>query len=149
MLLSCLPTLFHSVTSSTIPLNDGNQVPWIAFGTGTAFYQQDVQNTVKSSLANGFTHFDCAQMYKNEVSLGVAIRASGVPRPSLFVTTKLGPLQQPGQTAKTALHASLEKLGLEYVDPYLVHVPGDHAGRLKEVWKLEIHPYVCGITCNL
>lgn len=119
---------------STLTLNDGNQVPWIAFGTGTALFQRDAQNTVETAIANGFTHLDGAQMYENEESLGAGIKASGMPRSALFVTTKLHRLQ-PGQTAKTALQVSLKKLGLEYVDLYLVHVPGHHAGHLKEVWK--------------
>lgn len=82
-------------------LNDGNQVPWIAFGTGTSLRQQNVQNPVENAIANGFTHLDGAQMYENEESLGIAIRASGKPRSALFVTTKLNRLQ-PDQTAKTA-----------------------------------------------
>ncbi|KAG1751713.1 NADP-dependent oxidoreductase domain-containing protein [Suillus lakei] len=123
------------MTISTLTLNDGNQVPWIAFGTGTALRHQDAQNPVENAIANGFTHLDGAQMYENEERLGAAIKASGTPRSALFVTTKLHRLQ-PGQTAKTALQVSLKKLGSEYVDLYLVHVPGHHAGRLKEVWKM-------------
>ncbi|KIK44137.1 hypothetical protein CY34DRAFT_803055 [Suillus luteus UH-Slu-Lm8-n1] len=107
----------------------------MAFGTGTSLRQKNAQNPVENAIANGFTHIDGAQMYENEESLGVAIRASGTPRSALFVTTKLDRLR-PDQTAKTALQVSLKKLGLEYVDLYLVHVPGHHAGRLKEVWKM-------------
>ncbi|KAG1873341.1 NADP-dependent oxidoreductase domain-containing protein [Suillus tomentosus] len=123
------------MTISTLTLNDGNQVPWIAFGTGTALRDQDVQSPVEIAIANGFTHLDGAQMYNNEESLGMAIRACGTQRSALFITTKLNGLQ-PDQTAKTALQVSLKKLGLEYVDLYLVHAPGHHAGRLKEVWKM-------------
>ncbi|KAG1761813.1 NADP-dependent oxidoreductase domain-containing protein [Suillus occidentalis] len=123
------------MTISTLTLNDGNQVPWMAFGTGTSLRQKNAQNPVENAIANGFTHIDGAQMYENEESLGVAIRASGTPRSALFVTTKLDRLQ-PDQTAKTSLQVSLKKLGLEYIDLYLVHVPGHHAGRLKEVWKM-------------
>lgn len=123
------------MTISTLTLNDGNEVPWIAFGTGSAHRLQDAQNPVENAIANGFTHLDGAQMYENEESLGIAIRASGIPRSTLFVATKLDRLQ-PDQTAKTALQVSLKKLGLEYVDLYLVHTPGPHAGRLKEVWKM-------------
>ncbi|KAG1816812.1 NADP-dependent oxidoreductase domain-containing protein [Suillus subaureus] len=123
------------MTISTLTLNDGNQVPWIAFGTGTKLRQQDAQSPVENAIANGFTHLDGAQMYENEESLGIAIKASGTPRSALFVTTKLNQLQ-PNQTAKTALQVSLKKLGLEYVDLYLVHAPGHHTGQLKEVWKM-------------
>jgi diketogulonate reductase-like aldo/keto reductase len=120
---------------STLTLNDGNQVPWIAFGSGTAFFQQDAQTAMQTAIATGFTHLDCAQMYENEETVGAAIQASGTPRPELFVTTKLDRLQ-PGQTAKTALQVSLAKLGMEYVDLYLVHNPRPHKGQLKAVWKV-------------
>ncbi|KAG0692579.1 NADP-dependent oxidoreductase domain-containing protein [Suillus ampliporus] len=123
------------MTISTLTLNDGNQVPWIAYGTGTVIYQKDAKDAVELAIANGFTHLDGAQMYQNEDGLGAGVKASGVLRSSLFVTTKLDRLQ-PGQTAKTALHTSLEKMGLEYVDLYLVHVPGFHEGQLKEVWRV-------------
>ncbi|OJA16548.1 hypothetical protein AZE42_00629 [Rhizopogon vesiculosus] len=120
---------------STLALNDGNQVPWIAFGSGTAFYQQDAQTAMQTAIASGFTHLDCAQMYENEETVGAAIKASGTPRSELFITTKLNILP-PGQTAKTALKESLEKLGMEYVDLYLVHNPSHHEGQLKAVWKV-------------
>ncbi|OAX43741.1 Aldo/keto reductase [Rhizopogon vinicolor AM-OR11-026] len=123
------------MTISTLALNDGNQVPWIAFGSGTAFYQQDAQTAMQTAIASGFTHLDCAQMYENEETVGAAIKASGTPRSELFITTKLNILP-PGQTAKTALKESLEKLGMEYVDLYLVHNPSHHEGQLKAVWKV-------------
>ncbi|KAG2347067.1 Aldo/keto reductase [Suillus weaverae] len=125
----------------TLPLNDGTQIPSLAFGTGTAFsHHQDAQPTLESAINIGFTHFDGAQRYQNEATLGAAIKASesSVPRSELFISTKYAPLT-PGETAKTALCKSLEKLGLEYVDLYLVHAPKDHTdgdgGGLKEVWK--------------
>ncbi|KAJ8590503.1 Aldo/keto reductase [Rhizopogon salebrosus TDB-379] len=120
---------------STLTLNDSNQVPWIAFGSGTAFFQQDAQTAMQTAIATGFTHLDCAQMYENEETVGAAIQASGTARSELFVTTKLDRLQ-PGQTAKTALQVSLAKLGMEYVDLYLVHNPRPHKGQLKAVWKV-------------
>jgi len=118
----------------TLTLNDGNEVPSIAFGSGTAFFQQDAQTAMQTAIHTGFTHLDCAQMYENEETVGAAIKASGTPRTALFITTKLNTLST-GQTAKTALQTSLEKLGMEYVDLYLVHNPKPHANRLKEVWK--------------
>ncbi|KAH7911497.1 NADP-dependent oxidoreductase domain-containing protein [Hygrophoropsis aurantiaca] len=119
-----------------ISFNDGHQVPWIAFGTGTALYQQDATEAVKIALENGFTHLDGAQMYNNETTLGAGIVASGKPRSEIFVTTKLTKLQS-GQTAKTALEDSLKKLGLQQVDLYLIHSPSHHQGpgRLGQVWK--------------
>lgn len=128
----------------TLTLGDGTQIPSLAFGTGTALsHCQDAQTmaTLESAISIGFTHFGGAQRYKNEAALGAAIKASesSVPRSELFISTKYAPLT-PGETAKTALYKSLEKLGLEYVDLYLVHAPNDHmdgrGGGLKEAWKV-------------
>ncbi|KAN0092852.1 NADP-dependent oxidoreductase domain containing protein [Tylopilus felleus] len=122
------------MTVPRLTLNDGTRAPWIAFGTGTAFYGQDVTNVIQLAIENGFTHLDCAQMYHNEESVGKGISTSGKPRPELYITTKLNNLD-PGQTAKTALLESLRKLGVDHVDLYLIHMPKAHAGRLQQVWK--------------
>ncbi|KIJ69012.1 hypothetical protein HYDPIDRAFT_172509 [Hydnomerulius pinastri MD-312] len=119
---------------STLALNDGAQVPWIAFGTGTALFAKDAEQAVTVAIENGFTHLDGAQVYKNEATLGTGIAASGKPRSELYITTKLGALQ-PGATPKSALEESLKKLGVDYVDLYLVHQANQHVGKLKEVWK--------------
>ncbi|KZP19554.1 Aldo/keto reductase [Athelia psychrophila] len=121
---------------TTIELNDGTSVPWIAFGTGTALYGKDAAGTVKQAIDGGFTHLDGAQIYKNEESLGQGIKDSGKPREELFVTTKLGMLKD-GESVKQSLKDSLKKLGLDYVDLFLVHSPVPHTGegRLQEVWK--------------
>ncbi|KAI9570448.1 NADP-dependent oxidoreductase domain-containing protein [Boletus coccyginus] len=119
---------------SALALNDGTRAPWIAFGTGTALYRKDATHAVTIAIQNGFTHLDGAQSYKNETSLGAGIAASGKPRSELYITTKLGPLA-PGETPKSALEKSLERLGVKYVNLYLIHAPRDHVGKLKEVWK--------------
>ncbi|KAG6328526.1 hypothetical protein ID866_10564 [Astraeus odoratus] len=120
--------------SHFIRLNDGNQLPWIAFGTGTEWYRKDVSKPIQMAIENGFTHLDTAQIYGNEESVGRGIRAAGKPRSHLYITTKFAELQ-PGQTAKTALRLSLRKLGVDYVDSYLVHSPKNHSGKLQQVWK--------------
>lgn len=73
-------------------------------------------------------------MYANEASLGAGIVASGKPRSELYVTTKLGKLTE-GESVKASLKESLQKLGLAYVDLFLIHSPIHHEGRLQEVWK--------------
>lgn len=127
---------------STITLNDGSRVPWLAFGTGTALYGKDASDFVKTAIDNGITHLDGAQMYNNEETLGAGIKASGKPRSELYITTKLKGLE-PGQTATEALQVSLRKLNLDYVDLFLIHSPSpaNKEGKLKALWEEmeEIH----------
>ncbi|RDX56784.1 Aldo/keto reductase [Lentinus brumalis] len=118
----------------TIPLNDGKQIPWLGFGTGTALYSKDAEAAIRVAIANGIVHLDGAQMYQNEDSLGNGIASSGKPRSELFVTTKLGKLPE-GKTVRDTLVESLKKLKLDYVDLFLIHMPIHHEGKLKAVWK--------------
>ncbi len=115
-------------------LNDGTTTPWLAFGTGTALYKKDATEAVRVAIENGVTHLDGAQMYENEDSLGAGIKASGKPRSELYVTTKLKGLAG-GQTIKDTLVISLKKLGLEYVDLFLIHDPTSAKGQIKAWWK--------------
>jgi len=121
--------------SKRIILNDGHDIPWLGFGTGSVHYRKNVTQIVSQVIEAGVTHLDGAQGYQNEHSLGEGIWVSGTPRSSLFLTTKLHLL--PGdKTVKDALTESLKKLGFTYVDLFLIHDPTPHqrAGRLKEIW---------------
>ncbi|KAI0647040.1 Aldo/keto reductase [Trametes meyenii] len=124
----------RAMASLTTPLNDGKQIPWLGFGTGTALYTKDATEAIKVAIANGVTHLDGAQMYANEDSLGAGIIASGKPRSELFVTTKLAKVPE-GKTVRDTLVESLKKLQLDYVDLFLIHVPIQHEGKLQSVWK--------------
>jgi len=118
-------------------LNDGTHIPWLAFGTGTALYGRDATDFVKAAIDAGINHLDGAQMYKNEETLGEGIKLSGKPRSELFITTKLLPTLPPGQTVESSLRDSLSKLGLDYVDLFLVHSPhpvNQTPGKLRAVW---------------
>ena len=117
-------------------LNTGATIPWLGFGTGTALYGKDAANLVHLAIDNKITHLDGAQAYNNEDSLGAGIKAAGKPRSELFVTTKLGNLA-PGQTVKESLQASLKKLGLDYVDLFLIHdpTPATKEGKLAQWWQ--------------
>ena len=121
------------MTSLNIPLNDGTNVPWLGFGSGTALWQQDAAEQVSNAIKAGFRHIDTAQMYANEESVGAGIVASGVARSQLFISTKLDKLPH-GQTVRDALKESLRKLQTNYVDLFLVHMPKDHAD-LQKTWK--------------
>ncbi|GJJ12552.1 hypothetical protein Clacol_006795 [Clathrus columnatus] len=131
---------------ATIALNNNNKIPWIGFGTGTALFKKDANEATTLAIKSGFIHLDGAQMYQNEDSLGKAI--SQFPRESLFVTTKLNTLK-PGETVKESLLGSLERLGLDYVDLWLIHRPESFPGKLKDVWKGFEEVYQEGLTKNI
>ncbi|KAJ7588558.1 NADP-dependent oxidoreductase domain-containing protein [Mycena floridula] len=121
-----------------IPLNDGNKIPWIAFGTGTPDPNKDTSNAVRMAIDNGFSHLDTAQRYRNELSAGDAWKASGKPREELYMTTKLNLNLEPGETVRSSLVSSLEKLQTTYVDLFLVHSPRSAAMNNMtpvELWK--------------
>ena len=114
-----------------VPLPRGGALPLLGFGTwqltGSRCYQ-----AVRHALRVGYRHLDTARMYRNEAEVGQAVRDSGVPRERLFVTTKL----PPGDAGRErrSIRASLEALGLDYVDLWLIHWPP--AGRASpQVWK--------------
>lgn len=125
-----------ALNGTLVTLNDGRQIPWLGFGTGTALYKQDAANLVKQAIATGVTHLDGAQVYENEDSLGEGIKASGKPRSELFVTTKLFKLN-PGETVKESLEKSLKRLQLDYVDLFLIHtpLPAAEEGKILDIWK--------------
>jgi len=122
--------------SKRIILNDGNDIPWLGFGTGSVLYYKNVTQLVSQVIEAGITHFDGAQGYQNEYSLGAGIWVTGTPRSTLFLTTKLHFLSG-DKTVKDALTQSLKKLGSFHVDLFLIHdpTPYQREGRLKEIWK--------------
>ncbi|SCU77647.1 LAMI_0A01860g1_1 [Lachancea mirantina] len=101
-------------------LNTGAKIPAVGLGTFEAG-DGDVYPAVMEALKVGYRHIDAAAIYRNEKSVGKAIRDSGVPREELFVTTKLWCTQH--KEPEKALDQSLERLGLDYVDLYLIHWP--------------------------
>ncbi|KAI1866224.1 uncharacterized protein JN550_007612 [Neoarthrinium moseri] len=112
-----------------LKLNDGNEIPMLSYGLGTARAKdrdateqdEEVVKLTTMAIKNGYYHLDGAEVYKNEEELGAAIKAAGVPREKLYVVTKLSGTKK--QDVQTAFETSLAKLGLDYVDLYLVHAP--------------------------
>lgn len=116
-----------------IPLNDGNRIPVFGLGVFRAPAGGEAKQAVKWALEVGYRHVDTARVYGNEEDVGEAIRESGVPREELFVTTKLWNDDHGFDEAQRACEASLQRLGLEYVDLYLIHWPVEE--KRHESWR--------------
>lgn len=115
-----------------ITLNDGNKIPAVGFGVFLVPNDGPAYEAVSQALKAGYRHIDTAAAYFNESDVGKAMKDSGIPREEIFIASKLW-LQDYGyEAARKGLETSLEKLGLDYVDLYLLHQPyGDVAGAWK------------------
>lgn len=114
-------------------LSNGVVMPMIGFGVFQTKDGDEAVNAVKWALEAGYRHIDTAKIYGNEVSVGKAIKQSGVPREEIFVTTKLWNEDIRNKNAKQAFEDSLKRLELDYVDLYLIHWPTQ--GR-NEAWSV-------------
>lgn len=116
----------------TFQLNDGNNIPAFGFGTFQIPANGSTYEAVKKALASGIRHIDTAVAYFNEQEVGRAIKDSGIPRDQIWVTSKLWLQDYKYEEAKKAIDLSLSKLGLDYIDLYLVHQP---YGAVDEAWR--------------
>lgn len=125
----------------SVKLNNGLEMPMVGFGV----YQvsdEDTEKAVLAALKAGYRLLDTAAVYGNEVGVGRAIKASGIPREEIFVTTKLWIQRENGyENTKKALEDSLTRLGLDYVDLYLMHQP---FGDVHEQWRAMEDLYKAG-----
>ncbi|KAJ8516479.1 hypothetical protein ONZ45_g6238 [Pleurotus djamor] len=112
----------------TIQLNDGHEIPAIAFGTGSVWKGKDVTEYVEQAIECGYSHIDTAAIYQTETGVALAIRESGLDRSDLYLTTKYD-----GGGVQTAIRDSLQRLGLKHVDLYLIHAPL-FAPNIQETW---------------
>ena len=117
-----------------IELNDGTRIPQVGFGVWQ-LPNGDAPAIVGHALQAGYRHIDTAHAYHNEAGVGRAVRDSGVPRDEIFVTSKLWNLFHGHDEALRAFDASLERLGLEYLDLYLIHWPVPMEDRYVDTWK--------------
>jgi 2,5-diketo-D-gluconate reductase A len=120
-------------TVPSLTFNDGHTIPQLGFGV----YRVDPDETeriVSDALEVGYRHIDTAALYGNEHGVGRAIENSGIPRDELFITTKLWNSDQGEQATRDAFDLSLEKLGLDRVDLYLIHWPAPARDLFVETW---------------
>lgn len=127
---------------STIRLNNGVEIPRLGFGVWKAENGEQAENAVRYALDAGYRHIDTAAAYKNEESVGRAIKNSGLKREEIFLTTKLCNADQRAHRQREAIEESLEKLQTDYVDLYLVHWPV--IDRAEESWKIVEEIYKSG-----
>jgi methylglyoxal/glyoxal reductase len=119
--------------SDTVKLANGVEMPRLGLGVWKAKDGEEVQNAVKAAIQTGYRLIDTAAVYKNEEGVGKAIKESGVSREDLFITTKVWNDDQGYESTLQAFEESRKKLGLEYIDLYLIHWPVK--GKYKETWK--------------
>ena len=116
-------------------LNNGVSIPVLGFGTWKAENGEVAYQAVLEALKAGYRHIDTAAIYQNEESVGRAIRDSGISRQEIFVTTKLWNTNHSYDEARHAFEQSMEKLGLDYLDLYLIHWPNPKLLRENDEWK--------------
>ncbi|MEH7112352.1 aldo/keto reductase [Neobacillus niacini] len=117
----------------TVTLANGVKMPWLGLGVFKVNDGDEVIQSVKAAIRNGYISIDTAAVYENEEGVGQAIRESDVPREDLFITSKVWNTDQGYETTLKAFETSLNKLGLQYLDLYLIHWPG--VDKYNETWK--------------
>ncbi|HEY5221459.1 MAG TPA: aldo/keto reductase [Microbacteriaceae bacterium] len=122
------------MTSPLLTLNDGQLIPQLGFGV-YKIPDADASSAVRVALETGYRHIDTAALYRNERGVGAGIAASGVPRDELFVTTKVWNDDQGYDRTLRAFDVSLNRLGLERVDLYLIHWPAPKQDRYLDTWR--------------
>ncbi|KAG6043655.1 hypothetical protein E4U17_000885 [Claviceps sp. LM77 group G4] len=124
---------------ASIRLNDGNSIPQVALGVYKAPNGQETEDAVTAALEAGYRHIDSAARYANEEACGRAIRGwlqkTGTPREEVFVCSKLWDADHGYEATFQALCSSLEKLGLDYLDLYLIHSPAEDEQKRLESWR--------------
>lgn len=122
------------MTIPTVELNDGHLIPQLGYGVFKV-PAADAERAVSDALQVGYRHIDTAAIYGNEEGVGAAIAKSGIARDELFITTKLWNDRHDGDDPHAAIAESLEKLGLEQVDLYLVHWPTPANDNYLNAWQ--------------
>jgi len=130
----------------TLTLNTGDIIPQLGLGVFKVENEAECERVVSEALEVGYRHIDTAMIYRNEAAVGRAIAASGIPREEIFVTTKLWNSDQGAKTTQPALELSLELLGLDYVDLYLIHWPAPLRDEFVPSWLVLEQLHAAGLT---
>jgi diketogulonate reductase-like aldo/keto reductase len=131
-----------------VRLNDDNSMPTLGLGVAE-LSDADTERSVSAALEIGYRLIDTASAYGNEAAVGRAIAASGISRTDIFVTTKLATADQGFQSSQDALKASMDRLGLDYVDLYLIHWPATHSGKYIDSWGGMLRSRADGLTKSI
>jgi diketogulonate reductase-like aldo/keto reductase len=121
------------ISGTTLKLQSGATIPQVGLGVWQSPSGATTRNAVVAAIQLGYRHVDTARIYGNEGDVGAGVKSSGVPRDQIFVTTKLWNEDQGYDQALRAFDASLKRLGLDYVDLYLLHWPV--AGKRLDSWR--------------
>ena len=122
------------MTVPSLQLNSGHSIPQLGLGVW-AVDADDTERVVLEALELGYRHIDTAAAYGNEEGVGRAVAASGLPRDEIFVTTKLPNHEHGTDVVRDSFRASLDRLGLDFVDLYLIHWPVPSGNRYVETWQ--------------
>jgi 2,5-diketo-D-gluconate reductase A len=124
----------HTIETARLPFHDGHSIPQIGLGV-YKMTDEEAAEVVRSAIEMGYRLIDGAAMYQNEEGVGRGIRDSGIPRDEIFVTTKFWMDDLGYDKTKVALQTSLDLLGMDYVDLYMIHWPAPKRGLYTESWR--------------
>lgn len=141
------------MTQKIIEFYNGNSIPALGLGTFRVENNDECREAVKHAIISGYRHIDTAQTYHNEEKVGQGIKegleATGLNREDLFITTKLWMTDYGRENVQSAYEASLKRLGLDHVDLYLIHWPGQDKDLITETWKAMENLYNEGKIKNI
>lgn len=133
----------------TLTLNNGNRMPQLGMGVVFLDSNGDMQRTVDDAIAAGYRLFDNAAFYGNEQAVGDALKRNGIPREELFISSKLKNGHHRFDEACRECERSMKRLGVAYLDLYLIHFPCPEHGLYTEAWKALEHLYREGVVRNI
>ncbi|WP_379129695.1 aldo/keto reductase [Paenibacillus sp. sgz500958] len=125
------------IANQTVEAMNGVKIPQLGFGVYKITKQQEFETAINEAIRTGYRHFDTAKIYGNEEALGREIRRSGIPREEFFITSKVWNTDHGYKATKKAFEQSIRKLGVDYLDMYLIHFASpDYVGTWRAMEEL-------------